>query len=160
MLGRIHRWPRLLVLAAISPVALSAQTTDPELLESDWIRIHTAGIRTPLVGRFVGYDGVVLLVDAREGDLTRVALDRVDQLERRVARETLGFWNGALIGAGGTLLGGLVLQAFGDPGNGANLAMAGAAVLAVPIGLVGGVVGSSISRETWEEVAVLRPPGP
>lgn len=146
--------PPLLALTALMPRPLDAQVTEPELGEADRIRVFTAGIRTPLVGAFRGYDGPVLLVGTGQDEVTRVYLDRVDRLERRVAEESPGFWTGAMIGAGGALLGGAILQAVGGSEAGPNMAMAGGALLALPVGLVAGLVTSTISRESWEEVTI------
>lgn len=161
--GRIRGRAALLALAATSLVATSplhAQVTEPEIEPGERVRVSAQGYGAPIDGRLIGFEQGMVRVRS-SGRQIGVALDAVQAIERRVLhpdRDSYGK-RGAWIGAGIAIGTGLVLS-FVPSGEGANMAMAPALFVGVPLGVV---LGRHIGREAaddWEAVDILAPSRP
>ena len=159
---RMRLLPVLLLVAAplAAPGSLPAQAADPDsvLVPGERVRVRWDGGR--VTGTLVERDGNLLLVrpTGRDED-RRLSLVGVDRLEVwGCCTEGGSFVRGGLIGAGLALAGGAILQMV--PTESANMAMAGAVLVGVPVGfVVGGLIGSASAepREGWIEVPVPEP---
>ena len=142
----------------MAPGRLPAQEAGSVLVPGERVRIRWDGGR--VTGTLVERDGNLLLVrpTGRDED-RRISLAGVNGLEVwGCCTERGSFVRGGLIGAGLALVGGAILQMV--PTESANMAMAGAVIVGVPVGfVVGGLIGRATAGpgEGWIEVPVPEP---
>lgn len=142
----------------LQPAALPAQSGAPWVETGERVRVDYV-----VTGTLLDHDDEVLVIqpDGESFDRQELALAQVDRVEAwRCCDRGKGFLVGALVGTGAALLGGAILQSLpSEPGTGANMAMAGAVLVGIPLGIgVGGAMGATVlAPRGWVRVEIPRP---
>jgi len=148
----------LLCLALTWLGASGAGAAEPRpLAPGDRIRVEAHGLKQPVVGQLLSLDADHLRVLTQDRfDSTVVNRPDITALARSAGRHSRG--RGAAIGAGiGIVAAGVTGLALGSDGSGDGDVSAGekALLLAIPLALMGALIGSiPTPGERWEKIPV------